>query len=390
MPSSKGQYVRIETQGRRTGRSHQVLVRYITTDSKVVIFPENVLRKDWVANVLSNPEIRLHTEQGIFEGSATLKQVKGLGDPLLKIFTRKYGIQPVKERYWGQLRYVEVELSGAPNPVDFYELIYGDLEAAFDGVAEDYDQHIFGNPMNVWLRDVSVGVMKELFKPGEVVLEIGCGTGTETLRLAAEGVMVLASDISSKMLMVLERKAKARGLSDNVIPIHSRPYQLRGRLASLGFRELDGAYSTYGAINTEPKLKTLFQDLHGLLRPEGTFVAGVWNKYYLYEIFGYTLRMKPSLALARLRNPVPVGRSRFCVSTNSYSVRSLSRLLGRYFKLRHVYGVEIFLPPSNLTRYLPPEPLLDLVKRLDLVLGRHFPWNRLGDHFLAVYTKIAS
>ncbi len=365
-------------------------MRYITVDDRIVIFPQNAPHQDWVANILSHPEIRLHTEQGILEGNAALRHAKSLQDPLFAMFTRKYGIQEVRQRYWGQLRYIEVALSRKRRQADFDELVYGDLEAAFDGVAEDYDRHIFGNPMNVWLRDVSVSMLTSIFRPGEVVLEIGCGTGTETLNLAARGVKVLASDISHKMLEVLERKAKSQGLREKVVPIHSRPYQLREKLSEMGYQTLDGAYSTYGAINTEPRLQSLFRDLHGLLKAKGTLVLGVWNKYYPYEILGYTLRMRPSMALARLRNPVPVGKSRFCVSSNAYSVHSLNRLLSQYFRLRSICGVEILLPPSNLTRYLPPEPFLRFLKKLDLNLGKSFPWNHLGDHFLATYSKIVT
>ncbi len=380
----------METRGRRTGRIHQVLVRYVAVDGKIVIFPENRPHQDWVANALSTPIVRVFTESGVHEGKATLRKVKGLGDPLLAIFTRKYGMQQVKQRYWGQLRYLEVELTGKLNPTELNELVYGDLEAAFDGVAEEYDRHIFENPMNVWLRDVSVGLLNHLFKPGDTVLEIGCGTGTETLALASSGVRVIAADISSRMLDVLGRKAKKDGLEDHVIPLHARPYQLLERVTQLGYSQLDGAYSTYGAVNTEPRLRAFFSDLHQLLKPEGTLLLGVWNKYYLYEILGYGLRLKPSMITARMRNPVPVGRSRFCVSSNSYSVRSLNQFLRGYFALQRVYGVEILLPPSNLTRYLPPEPLLSLFKKLDLVLGRTSPWNRLGDHFLAVYGNLAA
>ncbi len=357
-------------------------------NGKFVIFPENAPHQDWVANILSTPSVRIYTDRGVHDGRATVRRVKGLGDPLLAIFTRKYGMQQVKQRHWGQLRYVEVELTGELNPIELTELVYGDLEAAFDGVAEEYDQHIFGNPMNVWLRDVSVGLLKQLFKPGDIVLEIGCGTGTETMALASSGVKVVASDISSEMLRVLSRKAESAGISDNVIPLHARPYQLRERVTRLGFTQLDGAYSTYGAVNTEPKLQTLFGDLHQLLKPEGTLLLGVWNKYYLYEILGYSFRLRPSMIVSRMKNPVPVGRSRFCVSSYSYSVRSLNQLLYGLFALKRVFGVEILLPPSNLTRYLPPKSLISLFKKLDLVLGRTFPWNRLGDHFLAVYANL--
>lgn len=365
-------------------------MRYVAVDGKIIIFPENAPHQDWVANVGSTPIVKIYTDSGVHEGRAAIKRVEGIEDPLLAIFSRKYGTQQVRQRYWGQFRYVEVELTGQLNKTDLVELVYGDLEAAFDGVAEDYDQHIFGNPMNIWLRDVSVGLLKQLFKPGDIVLEIGCGTGTETLVLASSGVKVIASDISSKMLQVLSRKAENSGLSDNVIPLHARPYQLRERVTQLGYPQIDGAYSTYGAVNTEPKLQTFFRDLHRLLKPGGTLLLGVWNKYYLYEILGYSLRLRPSMVTARMKSPVPVGRSRFCVSSNSYSVRSLNRLMSEHFALRKVYGIEILLPPSNLTRYLPPEPLLSLFKKVDLVLGQTFPWNRLGDHFLAVYVNLAT
>jgi hypothetical protein len=93
------------------------------------------------------------------------------------------------------------------------------------------------------------------------------------------------------------------------------------------------------------------------------------------------------MIVARLRNPVPVGKSRFCVASDAYSVGSLDKFISPYFHLKEVFGVEIFLPPSNLTRYLPPSPLLGLLERLDVAIEASFPWNRLGDHFLGIYSR---
>jgi SAM-dependent methyltransferase len=367
------------------------LVRYVTVDGRIIIFPQNTGPQDWVANIATNPKVRIFGNHGVLEGKANVKRIKGLKDPLLGIFTRKYGQAEVRNRYWGQHRYVQVETSSTgASALNFEELVYGDLEAAFDGVAEDYDTHIFGNPMNRWLRNVSIGVMEQLFQPGDKVLEIGCGTGTETLSLAQRGVRVYACDISGKMLAVLERKANSRGLSNLITTIHGRPYQIMDRLREMGVNAIDGAYSTYGAINTDPKLVELFRGLHRLIKPRGRVLLGVWNKYCLFEIGGYAVRLKPSMSVARLRNPVPVGKSRFCVSTNSFSVGSLNALLAPYFDLERVFGVEILLPPSNLTRYLPREPVLSWLKRIDLAIGSAYPWNRLGDHFLGVYSRASN
>jgi SAM-dependent methyltransferase len=266
-------------------------------------------------------------------------------------------------------------------------LVYAELEAAFDGVAENYDHHIMDNPMNLWLRNRSVYHLLRVFRRGDLVLEVGCGTGTETLSLARAGIKVVASDISSKMLDVLSRKAASAGLSEMVVPVHARPHLVKEKLKELGIGHVDGAYSTYGAVNTDPQLGLFFKDLNEAIRPGGTLVLGVWNRFCMYEVIGYAARLRPSMMVARFRNPVPVGKSRFCVASDAYSVGSLGEIISPYFRLDRVFGVEMFLPPSNLTRYLPPEPLLGLLERLEVGIEGSFPWNRLGDHFLAIYSR---
>ncbi len=378
------EYLRLETIGRKTQKPHNVLLRFVTLRERVIVFPQNIGKQDWLSNLITHPDVMLYTHTGAFPAKAQLHEINHGDDPILDIFTRKYGLQIVRQRYWGQRNYVELQVKGGKTR-NLDQLVYDDLEAAFDGVAKTYDQHIFGNPINTWLRNISVTLLKQQFSPGKIVLELGCGSGTETLSLARHGVTVLACDISGKMLRVLEKKVELEGLQDRVITIQCRAVDLKEKVRALGFYKIDGAYSTYGAINTEPRLDELFHDLHDLLSPNGTLVLGVWNKYCLFELTGYLLRGRPGLAFARLRNPVPIGRSRFCIRSNAYSVPSLEKHLGSLFKLQSVRGVVILLPPSNLTRYLPRGKLLDFFKGLDLRLGRVFPFNQLGDHFLAIY-----
>ncbi|QQG48510.1 MAG: nitroreductase family deazaflavin-dependent oxidoreductase [archaeon] len=382
--SDPGSLLRLQTVGRKSGRPHSVLLRYVTYDGRIVVFPQKGSSQDWVKNLSEGPAVVVHANGKAIEGVASVKESRGLDDPRYSVFTRKYGTKVVRDRYWGQTTYIEIE-PRSESPVDLDELVYGDLEAAFDGVAENYDHHILDNPMNLWLRNRSVDVMTRVFRPGETILEIGCGTGTETLVLARKGIKVIASDISSKMLEVLARKASAAGLGGSIVPVHSRPYELNEKLALLGYHQVDGVYSTYGAVNTEPRLAEMFSTVQKLLRPGGKLVLGVWNRYCLYEILGYSLKLRPSMAIARFRNPVPVGKSRFCIASNAYSVSGVSDVLGAY-ELEEVIGVGILLPPSNLLRYLPPGRLLGLFKRADAALQAYFPWNRLGDHFIGVYS----
>lgn len=50
-------------------------------------------------------------------------------------------------------------------------------------------------------------------RPGETVLDMGCGTGAIALPLAAAGCNVIAADFSRGMLGVLEETARARGIA---------------------------------------------------------------------------------------------------------------------------------------------------------------------------------
>jgi SAM-dependent methyltransferase len=385
---SSNQFVRLETVGRSTGRPHPVIVRYVTFDGKIIVFPENRGVQDWFLNIMHNPHVKLYSDQGLFECEAKIKHISGLDDPVLSAFTRKYGFEIVRLRYWGQRRYVEIKILNKSSNYAYDQLVYGDLVAAFDSIAEEYDEHIFGNPVNSWLRAVSVGLLTQLFKEGDTVLEIGCGTGTETLSLLNKGINVVASDISPRMLEVLSRKAEKMGVKDRLTLVLSTGSDVVERLRNIGYREVDGAYSNYGAVNTEPKLGKMIRDLHSIIKQNGILELGVWNKFCLTELVGYTLRLRPSMAFARLWNPVPIGKSRFCVSSWAYTVGELNRLVQPYFRLERLQGVAVAVPPSNLTRYLPGKPWLRLLKRIDINLGRVYPTNRLGDHFLAVYRRV--
>jgi SAM-dependent methyltransferase len=354
-----------------------VIVRYVAFEGNLVVFPQTGGSQDWVANVIAQPKVRVYSNGRVVEGVARFVKVRSLTDPVLSAFSRKYGFDEVRKKYWGATRYLEIR-PVSEGSEDYFEFVYGDLEAAFDGVAEDYDEHILGNPINVWLRNRSVALLSGIFRPGDTIVEVGCGTGTETLALAKRGIKVVATDISSRMLSVLERKAAAEGVRDRVVPLQSRPYQLKESLGRAGF----------GEVNTDPKLQEMAAALHAVIRSDGRLVLGVWNKFCLYEIAGYWLRLKPTMSVARLSNPVPIGKSRFCISTTAFTVASMSRVLSRFFKLQEVRGVGILLPPSNLTRYLPHPRIEKFVKYADLHIEGLYPFNRLGDHFLGVYRRV--
>lgn len=386
MSVSRGQYLLLETYGRQTGLAHRVLLRYVFHDGVIFVFPEKRGRQDWLLNLRTHPEVLVMMDEGTYKGHAAVSEIVDKLSPVLHAFTRKYGRDIVRSRYWGArfLASIRIVDSLSGDPPD--KLAYTELEAAFDGIAEEYDSHIYGNPVNSYLRALSVGFMKQVFSPGDTVVEIGCGTGTETLALARLGVSIVATDISSKMLRIVEKKARALGLSERVVTARCNVPALSGTLRSLGYDRLDGAYCTYGAFNTERDPRVFTRALAQVLKPGGKLVLGVWNRYCGLELFGYILRGRLRMAFARLRNPVPIGNSRFCVTSYAYSRYEVRKILSPEFREKRVIGACVVLPASNLTRYIPKGGASRILSRLDTLIARSFPMNSLGDHFLGEYS----
>jgi len=103
-------------------------------------------------------------------------------------------------------------------------------------------------------------------KPGDRVLELGCGTGTTALRLADAVDHLTGTDISSAMIAIARDKAARQGVS-NVTFRHAALVQ-----AAAG----DGPYDVVMAFN----LLHLLEDLPGALaainamvKPGGLFIS---------------------------------------------------------------------------------------------------------------------
>jgi SAM-dependent methyltransferase len=205
----------------------------------------------------------------------------------------------------------------------------------------------------------------------------------ETIPLLKEGHEILAVDISSRMLEVVREKAKAEGLSERLRVWKGRARDLGKVVDDYGSHAFDGGYSTYGALNCEPNLDFLPGTVATLLRRNAAFVAGVYNRWCLFEMLGYATTFQWRRAFGRRKNPVLVGTSRFCVDVYAYSVADFVALFGRPWRVIRVEAVPIILPPSDLTNYA--EKFARHFERLagwDGFLGRHWPWGFLGDHFL--------
>ncbi len=342
----------------------------------------------WPVEVLRDGRACLVLDGRSVEGPTRLVVEPGEKDQVLSWFRTKYGAVAYERWYHDPARVLEVDLKEGPGGEHGTGGYHRWLEAEFDNVADAYDRHILGNRINRLLRDRSLALLRSTFAPARRLVEIGCGSGMETLPLLRDGHEVLCVDISERMLDVVRGKARQEGVAERLTTRRFAAADLGRLLSELGEGSFDGAYSTYGALNCEADLAPLPPTLHGLLRRDGRFVAGVYNRWCVDELLGYALAGQWRRAVGRLARPVRVGSSRFCVDVFSYSPRTFAGIFAPWFKAERWQAAPGLLPPSDLVGYAEKfSRHFERLDRWDRYLSARAPLRSLGDHFLMTFRR---
>ena len=368
----------------------RVRLSFAARDGKIFLISSGNNSR-WPAEILRNGYASLTIDGRKIRGRTTLLSDENSKSAVLSLFAYKYGEDYVKHYYSMSSRFVRIDRDsqvGEPDPKEEY---YRWLGEEFDSVADHYDDHIMGNPVNRILRERSLGLFSEYFPRSGRILEIGCGSGTETMEILKRGYSVTAVDISQNMLDIVKEKARSIGLMDMLRTYRLRASEIGKIINDTGEESFDVCYSTYGALNCEPFIREMSGPLHKLISGNGYFIAGVYNRFCVSEFIMHSLSMKPTGSLWRLRQFVPEGHSRFCIDVYSYSVRQFYSIFSNHFSVVEVRGVPVIIPPSNFTR---PISLIGnrmaALNSIDRYIGKKWPFRYLGDHFLMVLRKNAS
>ena len=296
---------------------------------------------------------------------------------VLPRFTTRFGTERILRWFPGEVGCMS--LVESPGGIPYYHAV----ESLFDDSAARYDGVVQSNRFDMHLRNVALEHLRRLFRPGQRVLELGSGTGLETIPLAEAGVRLVALDISSGMLDRLGQKATAASVQDRIETRKVAIHELSDIVCDFGLGSFDGAFSHFGALNCEPHLESLPADLYKLLRPEARISLGIWNRTCIAEVIGYGIARRPGRAFARFQSSVPVGSSRFGVPVFPYSPREIERLFGPLFVQEDAIGVSVLMPPYNLGRRLLSHPdLTALLEAADRAVRHRRFLRYLGDHFL--------
>jgi ubiquinone/menaquinone biosynthesis C-methylase UbiE len=109
-----------------------------------------------------------------------------------------------------------------------------------------------------------------LFRRGDLILDLGCGTGDDAVHLAASGVRVIGIDSSRPMIEI----ARKRGVMAHHVAIEQ---------LSILSAPVDGAISNFGALNCVADLAPVARELCRLIRPGRPLVLCLLSRFWLRE-----------------------------------------------------------------------------------------------------------
>jgi SAM-dependent methyltransferase len=254
--------------------------------------------------------------------------------------------------------------------------------AAFDEVADRYDAEFTTTRLGRLLRQRVWSYLEPQFAPGMRVLELGCGTGEDALRLARRGVSVVATDVSTAMLRATAAKIAEAGLTSRV-----QTARLDARAPVLTTEtQFDGAYANFGVLNCVPNRRELGQWLGARMRRGGRLVMIVMGPFCAWESLFFLARGDLGRATRRARRGglATVGSARLPVWYPSPG--SLAADFSPWFGLtRPATGIGSLLPPSYLAGLVARVPrLFKTLASLEPRMPLSAWW---ADHYLTVFER---
>jgi SAM-dependent methyltransferase len=261
-----------------------------------------------------------------------------------------------------------------------------DTRDAFNSVAADYDGPRGNNSLIQDMRAEMWRWLDNTFSSSSRLIDLGCGTGLDAVRMARLGHRIVATDWSPEMIARTTERARQESMSDHVQAMAIGAHELQ-RLEGEG--TFDGAYSNLGPLNCIPDLAEVSRACARLLRPAGALVFTVVGRICPWEIVHYSLRRRWSRVKIRFaRDAVPVGMNKHTIWTRYYTPREFYRVFERNFTLEHYRGLCVFAPPPYLTWVRDKHPrCYEWLWRIDRRAAGWPLLRSIGDHFLIVMTK---
>ena len=141
----------------------------------------------------------------------------------------------------------------------------------YSGFAFVYDKFMQETPYDKW-TDYILEIWKKAEHMPKLVLDLACGTGSMTVRLAEKGYEMIGIDISEQMLAVAEEKSRGAGIL--YICQDMSEFELYGTVDSIVCM-----CDSVNYLTEETEIVNLFKLVKNYLNPGGYFIFDINTEY---------------------------------------------------------------------------------------------------------------
>lgn len=260
-----------------------------------------------------------------------------------------------------------------------------DVVSTYKRLKSDYDQIIAEQPFFINCYALYEKLLDRILtdRHFEKILDVGCGPGAQTVRLAQHGTEVIGVDIADDLLGVAKERCRA----------YRHVKFLKEDARALSFdNETFNAIFSYGDVLSHilEGYEQALAEMSRVAKPGALVTFEVDNKWHL-GIFYHPIEF--------LKNLVTPGRGHIArqwedLHFKTFTYREIKNLLRKYgleIKESHGHNVLAAIVPDryvleNYRRSLWGWMALWLGK-IDLTLSGRFPFNRLGFNTIIIARK---
>ncbi len=259
--------------------------------------------------------------------------------------------------------------------------------AAFDRIAQDYDQRFTDSLIGRAQREAVWKVLTRTFRTNDNILELNCGTGEDAIFLAGNGISVFALDASRQMIARAQQRLQHTAPRLPVV-FCELPTERIGELRPE--MQFDGAFSNFSGLNCISDLRTVASSLANLVKQDGRLVLCLSTRFCLIEILYYLALGQWRKALRRCKGYTKVTLDGVEFAVYYPTIRQIRQSFAPNFRLYSCTGIGVAVPPSYLETWARNHPrIFPLLRRLEELLATMPIFRSTGDNVLLCFEKVS-